>query len=172
VAECGRMDAMIEALTAHGRHPDLPEQYDLYGPLVGGWDIETRFFDESAGAWRTSVMTWTFGRILDGLGVQDVLRGKTGSGTTVRVYDSAAQVWRIGWYGPSSGEFATLVGRRDGATILQEGVGADGRPVRWCFHDVTAVGFRWSGEVSDDGGQSWRLEQEMRSHRRPEPPSR
>lgn len=160
------MDKMLDNLMADARHPDVPEPLDLYGRLIGSWDIENRFYDGEAREWRTSRREWLFGRILDGLGVQDVLRDASGVGTTVRVYDRHAKVWRVGWYGPISGEFATLVGRPDGDGIVQEGTGTDGRPIRWTFHEVTPDSFHWEGQISDDGGATWRLEQEMRARRR------
>jgi hypothetical protein len=159
------MDVMLSNLTAAGRHPDLSEQQDLYGRLIGSWKIDMRLYDEATGEWVTGTPEWHFGRILDGLGVQDVLRGRSGAGTTVRVFDPSAGVWRVGWYGPNSGQFATLVGRPDDGRIMQEGAGTDGRPIRWIFPEIAADQFRWEGYISDDGGAKWRLEQEMQARR-------
>src|SRR5262245_8123119 len=111
------MDTMYSNLIADGPHRDLPEKQDLYGRPMGSWDIHDRYFDESAGVWQENERTWHFGRILDGLGVQDVLRSDRGSGTTIRVYDRALEAWRVSWYAPSAGNFATLVGRPYGDGI-------------------------------------------------------
>jgi len=161
------MDTMYDILIAAGPHRDLPEKLDIYGRLMGSWDIHNRQFDESAGIWRENTLTWHFGRILDGLGVQDVLRSARGSGTTVRVYDRALDAWRVSWYGPLSGNFATLVGRPYGDGIFQDGSGQDGRPIRWNFSEIGPDGFRWEGHISDDDGATWRLEQEMTARRKP-----
>lgn len=78
-----------------------------------------------------------------------MLRGRVGAGTTVRVFDQAAGLWRDGWYGPALGEFPTLVGRPDQDGITQEGRANDGRPIRWSFSDITAVSFRWHGYIAE-----------------------
>jgi hypothetical protein len=162
----GGMDTMLTNLTADGRHPDLPEPLDLYERLLGSWHIANRLLDEATGEWHESTLEWHFGRTLDGLGVQDVLRGRSGAGTTVRVFDLRQQLWRVGWYGPVSGEFATLVGRPEGDTIAQEGTGTDGRPIRWTFTEISPDRFHWQGYIADDSGTTWRLEQEMLGRRR------
>jgi hypothetical protein len=157
------MDLMLTNLAATGPHRDLPEKLDIYAPLLGSWDIDNRYYDETAQAWVDNRLRWHFARIVDGLGVQDVLRSERGSGTTVRVYDRAQEAWRVNWYGPVRGDFAALLGRPHGDGIFQDGTGSDGRPLRWNFSAITPDGFRWEGFVSDDGGATWRLEQEMRA---------
>jgi hypothetical protein len=159
------MDLMLANLAATAPHPGIPEKLDLYGRLLGSWDVENRFYDEPAGVWRENRLQWHFGRIIDGFGVQDVLRSEQGSGTTVRVYDRDLEAWRVSWYGPLRGSFGTLVGRPHGDGIFQDGTDTDGRPLRWNFNAITPDGFRWEGFSSDDGGTTWRLEQEMRAAR-------
>jgi hypothetical protein len=62
---------------------------------------------------------------------------------------------------------AALVGRPgEHGDIVQEGARPDGRPIRWVFTELTADSFRWLGHISDDGGATWRLEQEMLARRR------
>jgi hypothetical protein len=109
-----------------------------------------------------------FGWILGGRAIQDLWGGpaEDGFGTTIRCYDRGLDAWRVGWYGPRLGSYCTLVGRRQGDMIMQEGSGEDGRPIRWTFNDITADSFVWRGEISDDGGATYRLEQEMHARRR------
>lgn len=156
----------LELLTA--RRPELPypREMDLYGRLLGSWKVANRYFDDSAGTWRENTLDWAFTRILDGHGVQDVLRGDDGgTGTTVRVYDPALGAWRVHWFGVTHGDFGTLTARAHGEEIRQDGTQHDGRPIRWNFSELTDTGFRWRGYISDDDGGSWRLEQEMRATR-------
>jgi hypothetical protein len=133
--------------------------------VLGSWQIANHQFDEAAGVWRDQELTWHFGRIIDGLGVQDVLRSKNGCGTTIRVYDTGMDAWRVAWYGPRLGNFGTLVARPHGDEIYQDGTGQDGRPLRWNFTEIEPDSFRWLGYISDDGGTTWRLEQQMRATR-------
>ena len=158
---------MIHALTAA-----TPAAPDLYGRLAGVWDVGNRYYDEDKAEWRTGTVVWTFGWVLDGRAVQDVMwftesDGSRTTGSTMRLYDPSADIWHVVWFSPY-GRTVSLTGRAgDGGDIVQEGRRLDGRPVRWLFTEVTGESFRWLGYVSEDGGETWRLEQEMLARRRP-----
>ncbi len=159
---------MIAALAADRAAGDVD---DLYGDLIGTWDVGNRYADETTGEWRTGTVVWTFGRVLAGRAVQDVMwftdsDGNRVTGSTMRLYDPAAGHWHVVWFSPS-GRVATLTGRAGaGGDIVQEGDRGDGRAVRWLFTERTGTSFRWLGYVSEDGGATWRLEQEMLARRR------
>jgi len=161
---------MIETLAATGPRADHADAMDLYGRLVGVWQVDNRYFDETAGVWRTGTVVWTFGWVLAGNAVQDVMwftsaDGATATGSTVRLYDPSADHWHVVWFSPA-GTITTLTGRPgEHGDIVQDGVQPDGRPIRWLFTAVTGTSFRWLGYVSADGGTTWRLEQEMRAVR-------
>ncbi len=70
------------------------------------------------------------------------------------------------WLAPRWNSYCSLIGRRDGDRIMQYGRERDGRPIRWSFNDITADTFVWRGEISDDNGATFRLEQEMHGRRR------
>lgn len=163
-------DPMPVALTAAGPNPDHAKELDLYGQLVGVWDVDNRFYDEDADKWRTGTVVWTFGWILNGNSVQDVMwftqDGGRFTGTTVRHFDRRAGHWTIVWFSPG-GQTCTLIGRSSPEGILQEGVQPDGRRIRWTFTELTGESFRWQGFMRDQEGADWRLEQEMTAHRRP-----
>jgi hypothetical protein len=163
------MDAMLTDLGADRPHPLLPAELDIFGRFVGSWDVRNRYFDEAAGEWRENTRTWLFGRILDGLGIQDTLRDETGVGTTTRFFDLSAGRWRVAWNKPVLGQFCVLTAHPHDGGIRQDGTDSAGRPLRWNFTDVTDDAFDWSGYISDDGGRTWRLEQEMKVSRRRRP---
>jgi hypothetical protein len=113
-----------------------------------------------------------FAWVLGGRGVQDVLYG-TGAtsdrfGTTLRCYDQDKDLWHIAWMQPATGEFAYLQGRQVDDGIVQEVLcpSPAGQRERWRFTEITMDSFRWLGEVSKDGGTTWKLVQEMRARRR------
>src|SRR5262245_49431751 len=160
-------DAVFRLLQADGPHPDLGDHADLYGRLIGSWDIDNNEYDETTGEWQQYKRECHFRWVLDGRIVQDLWGSpERGFGTTVRAYDSNLEAWRVHWFAPKSAGVCTLIGRADGDRIAQEGTQQDGRPIRWSIVDITPDSFTWLGEISDDGGDTWRLEQEMKATRR------
>lgn len=160
-------DAVFRLLQADGPHPDLGEHADLYGRLIGSWDIDNNEYAEQTGEWHQYKRECHFRWVLDGRVVQDLWGSpERGFGTTVRAYDSKLEAWRVHWFAPRSAGFCILIGRADGDRIAQEGTQQDGRPIRWSIVDITPDSFTWLGEISDDGGDTWRLEQEMKATRR------
>ena len=166
---------MTEELAAAGPWPGHETEMDLYGRLVGPWDVLNRYFVEETGEWVNGTVVWTFGWALAGHTVQDVMwftgPGPDGfprrvTGSTVRHYDPATKSWAIVWFSPL-GQVTTLTGRpADDGGIVQEGTDPGGRPIRWLFTELTGESFRWLGYISDDQGATWRLEQEMLARRR------
>ncbi|MGH2871311.1 MAG: hypothetical protein ACRDL5_02500 [Solirubrobacteraceae bacterium] len=164
------LSAAIEKLVAARPTPELAEKLMLYGRFVGSWRIESVNYDEHGQRRRERTGEWHFAWILGGRGVQDVLYA-AGSppedfGTTLRCYDHLKDVWHVSWMQPADGEFVHLIGRETNGQIVQIGTGPDpSRQERWTFSEITANSFVWQGEVSRDGGQTWRLMQEMQATR-------
>jgi hypothetical protein len=163
----GMDNPILRFLPADGPHPDLDPNADLYGGFVGSWDIDNHQYDESRGEWVDSRGECHFGWILEGRAIQDLWGSpRRGFGTTIRSYDPSIDAWRIHWFAPAWTSYCTLIGRADGNRIMQEGEQSDGRLIRWSFNDITPDSFLWRGEISDDSGATWRLEQEMHARRR------
>lgn len=159
---------MTDRLAAAGPHAEHRDALATYGQLVGTWDVDNRW-RRADGGWDEGTVVWTFGWIIDGHAIQDVMRfrlpdGSTATGTTVRLYDPTDNLWHIVWF-PSRGKTCTLIGRPDDEGITQEGTEGDGRRIRWTFREMTGDSFHWTGSVSTDGGQTWELEQEMFARR-------
>ena len=169
---------MTAVLAAPGRAPEIPESDDLYGWLVGSWDLEVCHY------WAVDVRARAIGaeahfaRALEGRAIQDVWimprrKDRIGPldpkmnmyGTTLRVWDPAIQAWRITWINPASGHRAEQIGRRSGPDIVQVGVRPDGTPTRWSFTEITPDSFHWLGESLKPDGRSWLLEGEFRAVR-------
>jgi hypothetical protein len=167
----------MDALVANGRAPEIPESADVYGWLVGSWDLDIRIYwkDVSALGLKGEVH---FAWVLEGRAVQDVWimprrsdRGGTSEhgvdsyGTTLRVWDAGIQAWRVTWINPAKGARNELIGRWSGKDIVQLGHHADGTPIRWMFTEITADSFRWTGEALDTDGKTWRLQGDFRARR-------
>jgi len=87
-------------------------------------------------------------------------------GTTLRFFDSKTGVWRVIFVAPAYGIITTLEGGAEGDRIVLRGKDGDGASLRWSFSDIRDDSFTWRGEISQDGGKTWRLEEEHHMTRR------
>jgi len=170
-------DAMHAALAAAGRSDEIPEAQNIYGWLIGSWDLDVVGYDDQGNVTHSTGEAH-FAWVLEGRAVQDVfinprrsdrgpesLKFANWFGTTIRLYDPSIQAWRVNWFNPHDGVCAELIGRRLGKEILQEGKFPSGTQIRWTFYDITENSYRWRGERLDPDGKSWRLQVEFRAKR-------
>ena len=168
---------MHAVLAASARSPDIPEAMDIYGFLIGSWELDVVGYDDEGNVIHT-VGEAHFARVLEGRAMQDVFinprrsdRGPDSpkfanwSGTTIRIYDPSIQAWRVNWFNPHDGIRAELIGRRRGKDIVQEGKFPDGTPIRWSFSEITEDSCCWRGERLEPDGRTWRLQVEFRAQR-------
>lgn len=168
----------LEALGADGPAADRAGKMDLYGWLVGSWDLDVTQISEDGGK-RQRKGEWHFGWALEGRAIQDVwivpprggLRHDDAAanvnsyGTTLRVYDVRIDAWQIQWTDPVTQNFLHMIGRKQGDDIVQLGTGPTGNLIRWSFSEITPNLFRWRGEISADKGATWRLNVEFLARR-------
>jgi len=165
-------------LAAPGRSPEIPESADVYGWLVGSWDLKIRHYRAVDVSDRGLEGEVHFGWVLEGRAIQDVWimprrpertpgtdKANNMFGTTLRVWDPAIQAWRITWINPVRGHREEQIGRRIGEEIVQIGARADGTPTRWRYTEMTADSFRWIGEILQPDGKTWKLEGEFLARR-------
>jgi len=152
-------------LAAIARSPEIPESADVYGWLIGSWELDVRYYgvDVSSLGIRGEVH---FGWALEGRAVQDVwiLPGFF-YGTTLRVYDPNLDAWHILWNDPLKQYYTRQVGRARGGDIVQEGKNDAGAAIRWSFTEIAAKSFRWRGERSLDNGATWQLQADFFARR-------
>src|SRR5215203_4943440 len=134
-----RVDTRSLLLASSARSPEIPESVDIYGWLVGSWELDVRVY------WGTDVSKSGlkgeahFGWALEGRAIQDVwIMPKGGDrkgppdktmnmyGTTLRVWDPAIQAWQITWTNPAGDHHERQIGRRVGQDIVQIGTRPDG----------------------------------------------
>lgn len=171
---------LLTPLLAAAPDPDWNGRLDLFGRFVGSWDMAVTYL-AADGTTRRFAGEWHFGWVLGGRAVQDVLvlqpagrpSGQTpadpapAAGSSLRMFDPTTGTWQVCWAGPVSRNFCTLVARPDAAGIRLDGRNHLHEEVLcWRFQDITADGFRWTGDVSTDDGRTWRREQEMIGRRR------
>jgi hypothetical protein len=168
----------LGALESAGRSPEILEAADVYGWLIGDWELDIlhyRAIDVSPLNLKGEVH---FGWVLEGRAIQDVWImprradrapgiEKTNNmyGATLRVWDPSIQAWRITWINPVTGHREEQIGRRIGDEVVQIGARADGTPTRWRYTEITPESFHWIGEALTPDGQTWRLEGEFHARR-------
>jgi hypothetical protein len=168
---------MHAALAASARSSDISEAMDIYGFLIGSWELDIVSHDEDKNVIHT-IGEAHFAWVLEGRAVQDVFinprrmdRGPDSPkfanwfGTTIRIYDPVIQAWRVNWFNPHDGIRAELIGRRRGQDVVQEGKFPDGTPIRWTFSEIAENSCCWRGERREPDGKTWRLQVELRARR-------
>ena len=157
---------MFPYLMSQHPHPSLGVHADTYGRLIGSW--RGTYYDPRPDGDERGPLEVHFAWALEGRAVQDVWIAPAPPldpgraykrqmyGTTIRVFDPVAQVWRVDWWNPSRSVHCALVGRRVGDQIVQTGYWDD-RPQRWRFLDISARSFRWQAHRLSDDGESWHL---------------
>jgi hypothetical protein len=157
--------SFIDALHANGPAPDRAGKLGLYGWLIGDWTMQA-VIDRDDGTQYRSAGEIHFGWVLEGRAIQDVwILPGIFHGTTLRIYDSGIDAWHIIWSDPLRPFYARQIGRARGKDIVQDGTDGAGNPIRWSFTEITSDSFRWIGECSSDGGETWRRQTEFRACR-------
>lgn len=174
--------SFLDALRSEGPAPERASELGLYAFLVGGWDTRILAYGED-GTRHESRGEIHAGWVLEGRAIQDVWMtppraGRrpgepltqlpvTGAwyGTTLRIYDPELGAWQVLWSDPATQFYARQIGRAEGDDIVQEGTMASGAVLRWRFTEIESDSFHWLGEISADGGATWRLQVEVFARR-------
>jgi len=176
------MNSFLEALQASGPAPERGAKMDLYGWLIGSWDLEVSEFPPQQAPRRRSG-EWHFGWALEGRAIQDVWivpkrgpdrgLGRDGDpvarnfryGTTLRIYDPQLDAWHIQWSEPIHQVHWRMIGRAEGGDIVQLGELPDGTKTRWSFREIKKDSFLWRGELQFPGKSGWYTNIEFRARR-------
>ena len=169
-------------LDSPGPAPERADQLRLYAFLIGHWTTRIVAYEDD-GTRHESRGEIHAGWVLEGRAIMDVWltppRAErrpgaplpalpvTGAwyGTTLRVYDPKLDAWHVQWSDPATQFYARQVGRAQGADIVQLGALPNGAELRWRFTEIEPDSFHWLGEVSTDGGATWRLQVEIFAER-------
>lgn len=159
-------------LHAEGPDPALAGKLELYGWLVGSWDMEVVRHDPH-GSRITGTGEIHFGWVLGGRAIQDIWvspRFDSGEpprmfGTTLRIYDPVIDAWHIFWNDPVNSYYSRQMGRPDGPDIVQLGTDGANNRVRWRFTEIRPDSFHWIGERSASGCTMWRKDVEFFARR-------
>src|SRR5262245_56654063 len=168
----------VSSLVSCGRSSEIPESEDVYGWLVGSWELEVLHYKAVNLSSQNVKGEVHFCWVLEGRAIQDVWimpritdrkpdldRTNNMYGITLRIWDSELSAWRIRWANPVSGHEERQTGRRVGSEIVQVGARLDGTPTRWRYTEITGNSFRWIGEALEPDGETWKIEGEFRARR-------
>jgi hypothetical protein len=158
------MNNFVTALVATEKNDLIPEKDDLYGKLIGEWELEW-VEHEGTDNERRVRGEWIFSRILDGMAVQDlfIVPSRTERninpqpdgeyGTTVRIYNPRTHHWDI-YYG-CTGQAFRLEGKREGDSVVHTEV-SEGK-MKWIISNITETGFRWEKRIRNEN-KGWNTE--------------
>jgi hypothetical protein len=164
------ISAFLIALGSEGPPADRAKDMDLYGWLIGSWELDTvRHLDDG------TIQKWTgechFGWVLEGRAIQDIwIRPRrpapsTMYGTTLRIFDPGIDGWHIIWNDPLNQDYSRQIGRAEGKDIVQIGHDSRGRQTRWRFTEITANSFHWIGEERSSESDPWQITYEHLARR-------
>jgi hypothetical protein len=169
---------LYSALGAAGRSHEIPESADVYGWLLGSWELDIEYYAGVPVAALGLKGEVHFGRVLEGRAIQDIWimprrsqrtanldKANNMYGTTLRVWDLSIHAWRITWINPVNGHREEQVGRFSDGNIVQIGARANGVPTRWTYTEITSDSFLWTGESLEANGETWKLEGRFRAKR-------
>lgn len=152
----------LTALGSEGPPIGRAKDMDLYGRLVGSWEMETSHHLDDG-----TTQKWTgeihFGWVLEGRAIQDIwIRPRrpaqsTMYGTTLRIFDPGIGGWHVIWADPLDQDYARQIGRAEGKDIVQIGEDSRGLKVRWRFTEITAKSFHWIGEERSSESVPWQM---------------
>jgi len=165
-------EAMIKVLGSANPNPALGDEAQTFDRLVGTWDAEFSF-QRHDGTIYHKKGELHFGWVMDGIAIQDLWIGypsegqsERNIGTTFRFFDTKQKLWRIVFINPRFNYMVFAQGKREGDRIVFHGGDTDGLPLRWTFSEITSDSFHWQGEKSDDGGKTWKIEEDHHMKRR------
>lgn len=154
----------IEALLSPHRNLAIPNESDLFGFLVGEWELDAVLYDPS-GQTRHRKGELHAAWVLEGRAIQDLFifprradRNNPVSddryATTIRTFDPPRNAWRIDFINPAAPDTsAQLMARRQGTDIVMEGKLAGGTAIRWQIDSITPTTYHYFAERSTGAGE-------------------
>jgi hypothetical protein len=171
VAADPRFD-MITELQAAGPQPSLGDQANVFGRLVGTWEIRYAFLSKD-GATTQATGTFSAGWVMDGRVMQclytidpSAARKEKFIGTSLSYFDAKSQTWRLFFIDPENDTVIRVTGGAVNDRIVFLTQETDGKVYRWSFNDIRPDTFVYRDEISRDGGNTWTLREEDRMERR------
>lgn len=140
--------------------PEYAEALRPFAPLIGSWDLDVKWYDETGAVSRQTKGEWHFAWALDGRAVADIwitpsraARATDGDGEwgmSMRIYDPELKAFRSTWMGPKAAFVMPFIAHAENDTITLESQTAK---TRWRFTGITETAFHWRNEDETDDGR-------------------
>lgn len=167
-------NSFVDALLSRRRSAELADADDIFGFLIGDWDVDAILYDAGGNAKKIKGevhATW----VLEGRAIQDLFifpdRARRSQGisvegdryaTTIRTYDRTLNAWRINFINPAADDTnAQLVAHRQGDGVEMEGTLSNGTPIRWRYITITSTSFHYIAQKMSSDGKTWQLYLEL-----------
>ena len=138
-------------------NPAAPQELQQFAFMIGRNDCEEDKLNNATGEWESSRRSWDAYYYMNGFAIRDSARSGANHNGNIRIYDPAAQLWRVTFFstpGFSSGVWSGgMEGDRLLLSVPQKAPGTDIDGIsRLTFSNISPRGFVWTGEwVSADG---------------------
>jgi hypothetical protein len=166
--------AFLDALVSRQRAPEIAEMDDLFGFLIGSWDLDA-ILHGADGTTRKVRGELHAAWVLEGRAIQDLFIFPRRSdrspdvsvhgdryATTIRTYDRTLKAWRVDFINPAAEETsARLIARRRVSDIEMEGTLSGGVCVRWRYGSITPTSFQYRAEKLLNDSKSWQVYLEL-----------
>ena len=103
---------LAELMVSDEPRPEYAEALRPFAPLIGSWDLDVAWYDETGAVTRQTKGEWHFAWALDGRAVADVwitpsraARATDGDGEwglSIRIHDPELNAFRSTWMGPKA----------------------------------------------------------------------
>ena len=167
-------NSFVDALVARQRPPELEDVDDIFGFLIGQWEVDAVLYD-AAGNTKKRKGEVHASWVLEGRAIQDLFifpgRAERSQGisvesdryaTTIRTYDRKLNAWRVNFVNPAADDTsAQLIAHRKGEGIEMEGKLSNGTPIRWRYITITPTSFHYTAERMIPDGRTWQLYLEL-----------
>jgi hypothetical protein len=151
---------LADLMVSDAPRPEYADAFEPFAPLIGSWDLDVRWYDESGEVTRQTKGEWHFAWALDGRALADIwitpsrtARATDGDGEwglSIRIYDPELKAFRSTWLGPKAAFVMTFIAHATIGSITLESQMAK---TRWAFSDITATSFHWRNEDETDDGR-------------------
>jgi hypothetical protein len=151
---------LADLMVSDGPRPEYAEAFRPFAPLIGSWDLDVAWYDETGDVTRRTKGEWHFAWALDGRAVADIwitpsraARATDGDGEwglSIRIYDPELNAFRSTWLGPKAAFVMPFIAHATGDTITLTSQTAK---TSWTFSDITDSSFHWRNEDEGADGQ-------------------